>query len=110
MGEILNKYRRTGRTTRMLEYAKKLSKEGRAVYIMTADKIQESAFVHYLKNYPYPIKIESPGSLTNFDFQTMRLRGAHPNCIVLCDHYLLEKMYGHIIEAFHAYDKEEDNE
>jgi hypothetical protein len=35
----------------------------------------------------------------------MTLRGAHPNCIVLVDHFAIERRYAAVLEMMHRYDR-----
>lgn len=96
--------RRTGRTTRMLDHAKQLSREGRAVYIIAASE-REVKRLREMLGPGYPdIKIETSGSLPNFDWEFLTLRGAHPNCRVLIDHYAIEVRYARMLEMLHYYD------
>ena len=99
--------RQTGRTTRMVEEAIDLANKGRAVYIL-ADNYNHAENIRELFGEDpetYGIKIETEGDLGNFDWQTLSLRGAHKNCIVLIDHYTIENKFSRIIEALHKYDK-----
>lgn len=85
------KLRQTGRTTRMLEKAKKLAQEGRAVYILAANRAERSRLKALLGINDLGISVEALSALSNFDWNNLSLRGAHPNCIVLVDHYALER-------------------
>lgn len=105
----MTKLRRTGRTTRMLEHAKKLAREGRAVYVI-ADNAMDMRRLEAECNEPsLGIKFETPHSPGNFDWETMRLIGAHPNCVVLVDHHAIEDRYARILEMLHAYDLPDKN-
>ena len=107
----LDNLRRTGRTTRMLKEAYRLASEGRAVYVLAcrhndALKMECDFDDMYGKgeSLRLGIKFESPVSLPDFDFSTMRLRGAHPNCCVLVDHYTIEFHYARILQELHRFD------
>jgi hypothetical protein len=88
--------RMTGRTTRMMQEAVRLAKSGRAVYVVFASlshgvgvvlgMSKDGVDVHQLG-----IKIETPETLTNLDWDTMTLKRAHPNCVLLVDHYVIER-------------------
>lgn len=95
MEELISN-RQTGRTTRMLEEARQLSDEGRAVYIMAAssrhaNQLRESFISLFGEGPVRGIKFEYPGSTGNFDWSTLRLTSAHPNCVVVADHYAAEQ-------------------
>lgn len=103
-------HRQTGRTTRMLAEAFKLAREGKAVYILAADSrhmshIEEMAdsLLGAGKARFLGIKFDTLTTLSTFDFQTMQLRGAHPNCCVLVDHWTIESRYAKMLEELHRY-------
>jgi hypothetical protein len=50
------------------------------------------------------VKIETAESLGNFDWQKMQLLNAHQNCVVLVDHYAIEKKYSAMLEMLHRFD------
>ena len=100
--------RRTGRTYRMLEEAKRLSRMGFAVYVVAAYEVQAVHFKDKLKDYP-AIRVETFSTLDNLDHTTLRLRGAWPNCRVLVDHYAIEREYAGILEELVRYDRENLN-
>lgn len=95
----------TGRTTRMLEEAVALSKEGRAVYVVAAT-MEHARMLHYMTVRPVAmdIQFESAASLGNLDWHTLRLAGAHPNCAVLIDHFAIESEFAPMLEMLHRYD------
>ena len=109
----MQKLRRTGRTTRMLEHAKQLALAGRAVYVV-ADNERDSRRMEiecFKTGEPnLGIKFEVPGSLGNFVWEEMRLRGAHPNCVVLVDHHAIEDKFARALEMLHAYDEPTEDE
>lgn len=100
----LGRMRNTGRTTRMLKHAKQLAAEGRAVYIVVDNSRERNRLFLELGKDNKGIDIETPETLGNLDWQTMTLRGAHPNCIVLADHHAIEDRFGAIVSMLHAYD------
>jgi hypothetical protein len=95
--------RGTGRTTRMLAEAKELAKSGKAVYVIAATQAHvrqlEEMIGADMRNLG--IKIEVP---RDFCWDQMRLLGAHPNCVVLVDHYTIEMKYAPILRMLHKYD------
>lgn len=100
--------RRTGRTTRMLEDAMAMARNGRAVYVIGATKHHADM----LRGVAGPaadqlgIKFEAAreSGLGNMDWETMSLQGAHPNCAVLVDHYAIESKFAAVLEMLHRYD------
>ena len=106
-----DQHKQTGRTTRMLTEAFKLAKEGKAVYVLAANH----EHMYYMERVAdrlfgsgeasrLGVKFETPASLTTFDFQTMRLKGAHPNCRTLIDHWTIESEYAIMLKELHRYD------
>ena len=100
--------RGTGRTTRMLAEAKTLARSGRAVYIIAANRQHAILLERALGNerIELGIKVEPPSSPGNFDWESMRLRGAHPNCVVLADHYAIETHFAKVLEMLHRFDND----
>jgi len=100
--------RQTGRTRRMVAKAVELAREGRAVYIMTVDQRYATDIRSMLPDEPLGIKVEGCASVSNFDFDELRLRGAHPNCTVLVDHAAIEARYGKVLNEWLRYDDDTD--
>jgi len=109
-------HRQTGRTTRMLTEAFKLAKEGKAVYVLAANSEQ----MYYMERMAdrlfgsgeasaLGVKFETPASLTTFDFRTMQLKGAHPNCRTLIDHWTIESEYAIMLSELHRFDIVEED-
>lgn len=94
--------RNTGRTSRMLEEARRQVRKGRAVYVLCATL----SHAQHLANDPDNefIKFETSQSLANFDWSTMIMRGAHPNCLVFVDHWAIESRYRAVLEMLHRWD------
>jgi hypothetical protein len=90
----------------MLAEAKELAKAGRAVYIIAATQahVRELEAMAGDEMRDLGIKIEVPSSLRNFDWDKMRLWGAHPNCVVLVDHYVIEARYAFLLWMLHRWD------
>lgn len=103
---------RTGRTTRMLNEALRLAREGRAVYVLAAnchhvytlERMSDQLFGNGEAS-SLGIKFEVAHSLSDFDFETMTLRGAHPKCVVLVDHYTIECIYAKMLAELHRFDE-----
>lgn len=95
---------RTGRTTRMLEHAKRLSAERRAVYVIAANEMEVRRLQELIGDGNHGIKVETPKDLSNLDWHTLTLRRAHPNCVVLVDHYAIESRFAAVFQMLHAYD------
>lgn len=98
--------RATGRTTRMLQRAKQLEEQGRAVYIVCANQSEKLRLERELVDYP-SIKLETFDSLgPHLDLETLRLRRGHPNCVVLVDHHAIESRFAALLEELGRYDEE----
>lgn len=88
----------------MMAEAKRLASEGKAVYVIAShhEMLQKE------------IDAEMPGSgikcepdvPIGFDWKTMRVRGSHPNCVWLFDHYHLESnsVFAAMFEAMTRFD------
>lgn len=107
--------RSTGRTTRMLEEAIRLSSEGRAVYVMIHTRKAEPEFRHRVAmicekegiEVP-PIKFETWESLGGsgvIDLTQQKMIGAHPNCQLLIDHHFFQHHFEYILAGFHQWDR-----
>lgn len=96
--------RRTGRTSRMLERAIQLANAGRAVYVIAANT-REKLRLSEMLSTDTSIKVETPESCGNFDWRTLSLTGAHPNCVVLVDHFAIEINFNRLLEEWSAYDE-----
>ena len=103
--------RQSGRTTRMVMEAIRLTRaDRRAVYILMKDYHEvrrvQAGFPD-LKDFP-SIQIEPLDAFPNLVWNNM-LPGpnAHPNCIVLVDHFAIEVMLRNQLRELHRFDKEE---
>lgn len=98
--------RATGRTTRLLREAERLARaEGRAVYIIAANEAERRRLVG-LVTPGLGIQVETPSSPGNFSWDTLRMRGAHPNCVVLIDHLAIEHTFSRVLCELHRFDDE----
>ena len=91
----------------MIKRAGSAALDGRAVYIICASAKEESRIERLVERLGYGnlgIKVECPAGLPNFDWETMALRGAHPNCIVFVDHYAIESRFSLMLTELHRYD------
>jgi hypothetical protein len=91
----------------MLTEAINEASNGRAVYIVAADRRHVENLTKQLAQLGglgLGIKIETPPDLSNFDWERLRLRGAHPNCLVLVDHHAIESRYARILHELHRWD------
>lgn len=91
----------------MLKHALQLSEQRRAVYIVTDNERHAKMLRDQLGDAAHGIKVETPDGLGTLDWMTLKLRGAHPNCVVLVDHYAIESRFARLWEMMHAYDSEE---
>lgn len=96
--------RATGRTTRMLSHAQELQQEGRAVYVIAANA-QHAAQLKSLLPKDTTISVDTPETASNFDWFTLTLRRAHPNCVVLVDHFAIESRFAPMLKMLTAYDE-----
>ena len=104
----LTQLRQTGRTTRMMEDALQLARGGRAVYVVAANQ-RELERLRQLggeEAQQLGIHFETPHSPGNFSWSNVSLRGAHPNCVVLVDHYAIESEFSQMLEMLYRYDVE----
>jgi hypothetical protein len=95
----------------MLTEAFKLAKEGKAVYVIAANHghiFQMERMADRLfgagEASVLGVKFETPTSLSSFDFRTMQLKGAHPNCRVFVDHWAIESEYAKMLNELHRFD------
>ena len=96
---------RSGRTARMIEVAKRLNEERAAVYIICLTRQHANEIVKKIGPGHKGIKVETLTTMRTFDMQSMTLKGAHPNCVVLVDHHAIESSYSMMLEMFHRFDK-----
>ena len=96
--------RGAGRTTRMLEEARRLNGEGRAVYVIAANKKHAETLREQFGDESNSVKFETFDSLGNFNWNNFHLAGAHPNCVVLADHFAIESQFSRMLEMLHRYD------
>ncbi len=109
----MNSKAKTGRTTRMLLDALQLCSGGRAVYVIAAnerERIKLNMQIEALGRGPWErdekafVKVETVQSVGNLNWETITLRGAHPNCVVLVDHYAIETHFSRIFDMLTQYD------
>jgi hypothetical protein len=99
----------------MLKQAIMLTLKGRAVYIIGRDSghnetmrtMLDALLIEDVHGPMNSIKFETLYTLDNFDPVKMKLIGAHPNCIVLVDHAVIESRYNLLIAELHRYDNED---
>jgi hypothetical protein len=88
----------------MLEEARRLKNEGRAIYVMAADYQHAKILREQFGDENNSVKFETPSSLQNFDWRELRLVNAHPNCVVLVDHFAIEVHFSRLLQMLHRYD------
>lgn len=95
----------------MLDEAMEQAKNGRAVYVVAANHAHRQMLerIGGEEAHKLGIKFETAHSMGNFDWRTMRLAGAHPNCVVLADHYAIEAEFAVMLEMLHRYDLKTPN-
>ncbi len=99
--------RRTGRTTRLVYDAIEAAAKGHAVYIVMAchgeiKRVQQLLGTERM--HRLGIKIETAESLGAWDWDTLRNRGAHANCVFLVDHHAIEARFSGLLAELHRYD------
>lgn len=107
--------RLTGRTTRMLEEAIRLSSEGRAVYVLLHARKAEPEFRHRVAMICEKQGIEVPAieyetweslcGSRGVDLVQQKMLGAHPNCQLLIDPHFFQHHFEHILAGFHQWDR-----
>ena len=109
----MNSQVKTGRTTRMLIDTLRLCNGGRAVYVVAAnererrrlnEQVDTLGRASYQKDGKAFIKVETPESLGNLNWWAVSLPGAHPNCVVLVDHWTIESHFSQMLEMLTRYD------
>ena len=100
---LMNAVRQTGRTARMLIAAKEFDIAGVPVYIIVANR-SEAERIRRLLPKDTGIKVKTPESCGNFNWETMCLRGTHSDCRVLVDHLAIELRFRAILQELHRYD------
>lgn len=90
----------------MLEHARKLAWFGKTIYVI-ADNPDHKKQLEVLFGDPDPrVKFETSSSVGNLDWERMRLIGAHPNSVVLVDHYAIEERFSKVLLMLHAFDED----
>lgn len=100
--------KRSGRTTRMMYHAAALAAQGRAVYVCALDRILCSVLERFRReNFPRAtgIQFDTPEKL-DIDWDSMTLRGAHPNCVLLVDHSVILQRFGRVLQMYHQYSED----
>jgi hypothetical protein len=100
---------RTGRTTRLLIDAVSYANKGEAVYVIAANSAERNRLLRLLWDMVddqlcLGIKVETPSSV-DLDWDSFTLRGAHPNCRVLVDHFTIEHWFSTLLSQLHRYDE-----
>ena len=88
----------------MIEHAHALAGQGKAVYIIAVNEHDAGRIRRLVGTPNHGIKVETEESLPNFDWRTMQLKRAWPNCVVLVDHYAIEARISAQIEMMTRYD------
>lgn len=96
--------RRTGRTTRMLEHAKQLASEGSLVHVIVNDHIVAQRLNHSLQA-DHPTITVSAVVPHEFRWETLSFAGDGNRTVVLVDHYVIERRFGHLVDMMNAYDE-----
>jgi hypothetical protein len=97
MFEVL---RATGRTTRLIEEAKRLQQQGKPVVVVVATAHQVNE-VRIKTGDTIPV-VHSQSS--EWDWNEMRQYGRPLETEYLIDHYAIEKKYSKVLQALHRFD------
>jgi hypothetical protein len=89
-------------------HASQLAREGAAVYIVCANQ-HHARQMQELFTPSSGIKCESWNSLGNLEIESLTLRGAHSNVVVLVDHFAIENRFNRLLEMLHRYDNPKIN-
>lgn len=100
------KRRASGRTSRMLQEAVELARDGKAVYVVCATQRHTKQLEKRVPD-DLDIKFETPRTVGNLDWRNMRLEGAHSNVELLVDHYAIEANWRPLLNMLHRFDKSE---
>lgn len=108
--------RLTGRTTRMLEHAVELSKEGKTIYLIMASEREAKRARRQLNGMigraSHGIKagtLDTLEILGDFSLKEMRFYRPRPNIEVLVDHFIIELEYAKLLEMLQRYDAPTQN-
>lgn len=97
MFEVL---RATGRTTRLIEEAKRLQQQGKPVVVVVATGRQVNEVRIKTGDTVRVVHSQSP----EWDWNELRLYGLPLETEYLIDHYVIEKKYAKILQALHRFD------
>ena len=102
--------RRSGRTSRMMEEAKRLDAEGKAVYVVFSTRAECDYWKDFVKGTG--IKLETSASIggdrrVEDVIVNGRLPGQWPNVVTLVDHHYICQRYEPFISSYHRWDREE---
>ena len=96
-----DKKRQTGRTTRMLQHACDMDRLGLAVRVLAASDNHAAGLRRRLPPGS-GVKVETADTV-RLDWPKMACVG-DPNCVVLVDHYVIERECGPLLEMWTRYD------
>lgn len=106
--EFEKRQRQTGRTTRMIEEAKKLAKEGKQVYVIVNDPREGKALK---ERHKIPadawVVFTTFEDVPGYDYRRGVVPNSNPDRVaVLVDHYAIEMRFGAMMRLMHRYDKD----
>lgn len=104
---FIEKNKQTGKTSRMMEKAVELAKNGKFVYVVTHDKNMvdyckrkiSKENMHFLNSLKIQVNSVSECNSGSIDWDNLRLRG-YPNSCLLLDHYVLEIKFSSILNSW----------
>jgi len=105
--QLMRKKRQTGRTTRMVELAEQLAKQGRAVYILCGSVKDASWLQRRIDDQSPGFGIKCERVPKVFDWQSMTIPGAHSDCVFLVEHWAIEQHFEGLLKMWCAFDRPE---
>lgn len=101
---MLDSLRCTGRTTRMVEEAIRLAKEGKMVYLVfnTVRDCREFSLKHRLTEHRLIKTFHM--SHPDLNWETMQIDYGLKDAVTLVDHYVIECRYSKVLDMLHRFD------
>lgn len=103
-----NLKKQIGRSTRMMLHAIELAKQGRAVYVCVVNRAQIHSLERIREEHcpqATGIQYDTVAHL-DIDWDRLSLRGAHPNCVLLVDHAVIQWKFSRVLQMYEQYDSD----
>ncbi len=95
--------RATGRTTRMVEEAKRAAKAGKRVMILVGNAVETTRIRTLIGRGRLGIKVRL-FSDCNFDWRRFEHIGMRDDVEILMDHHCIESRFQRLLREYHRYD------